>query len=74
MLFLLPLSCLKVADLQYNTIATGHGPILRYNVESLVGNYRDWSMAVEKGAVQVGGGGVTWGYIPWISGCDTQAH
>ena len=43
-----------MADLKYNTLANGHGPILRYNVEQLVTNYRDWSMAVEKGSTQVG--------------------
>ena len=43
----------QVADLKYNTLANGHGPILRYNVEQLVGNYRDWSLAVTKGTVQV---------------------
>ncbi|KAF6259934.1 flavo protein [Scenedesmus sp. NREL 46B-D3] len=43
----------KVSDLKYNTLANGHGPILRYNVEQLVTNYRDWSMAVEKGTTQV---------------------
>lgn len=26
----------KVKDLQYNTIATGHGPVLRYNMPELV--------------------------------------
>lgn len=44
---------LQVADLQYNTIANGHGPIIRYNVEELVGDYKKWSLAVEKGEVQV---------------------
>jgi len=48
------LCSLKVADLQYNTLANGHGPIIRYNVEELVGNYKNWSLAVEKGSVQVG--------------------
>jgi flavorubredoxin len=43
----------QVADLKYNTLANGHGPILRYNMEQLVTNYRDWSMAVEKGSTQV---------------------
>lgn len=43
----------QVADLKYNTLANGHGPILRYNVEQLVTNYRDWSLAVEKGSTQV---------------------
>jgi flavorubredoxin len=27
----------KVKDLPYSTIATGHGPIIRYNLEELVG-------------------------------------
>ncbi len=27
----------KVKDLDYTTIATGHGPIIRYNLEELVG-------------------------------------
>ncbi|KAI8476040.1 MAG: flavoprotein [Monoraphidium minutum] len=43
----------KVEGLQYNTIANGHGPILRYNVESLVNSYRDWSLAVGKIPTQV---------------------
>lgn len=43
----------KVADLKYNTLANGHGPILRYNVEQLVDNYKTWSLSVEKGTVQV---------------------
>jgi flavorubredoxin len=47
------LIAVQVADLKYNTLANGHGPILRYNVEQLVTNYRDWSMAVEKGSTQV---------------------
>ncbi|NER32173.1 MAG: FprA family A-type flavoprotein, partial [Symploca sp. SIO1C4] len=29
-------------------IATGHGPLLRYNVEELVGRYRSWSQAQTK--------------------------
>lgn len=45
---------LQVADMQYNTLANGHGPIIRYNVEELVGDYKKWSLAVEKGATQVG--------------------
>jgi flavorubredoxin len=43
----------QCADLQYNTLANGHGPILRYNVEQLVDNYKQWSLAVEKGTTQV---------------------
>ena len=27
----------KVSDLEYSTIATGHGPLLRYNVSEIVG-------------------------------------
>jgi flavorubredoxin len=45
----------QTADLQYNTLANGHGPIIRYNMEELVDNYKKWSLAVEKGQVQVGG-------------------
>jgi flavorubredoxin len=55
----LSLIAVQVADLKYNTLANGHGPILRYNVEQLVTNYRDWSMAVEKGSTQVRGLRVT---------------
>ena len=29
----------KVAGLEYTTIATGHGPLLRYNLTELVGRY-----------------------------------
>lgn len=29
----------KVKDLEYSTIATGHGPLLRYNVEEIVGRH-----------------------------------
>ena len=29
----------KVKDLDYTTIATGHGPIIRYNLEELVGRW-----------------------------------
>lgn len=43
----------KVAGLNYNTIANGHGPVLRYNMEQLVDQYRDWSLAVGKGTTQV---------------------
>ncbi|GBF98453.1 hypothetical protein Rsub_11098 [Raphidocelis subcapitata] len=43
----------KVEGLAYNTIANGHGPVLRYNMESLVGNYRDWSLAVGKSPTQI---------------------
>lgn len=43
--------------MQYNTLANGHGPIIRYNVEELVENYKQWSLAVEKGTVQVRGKG-----------------
>jgi len=33
---------------EVNTIATGHGPLLRHNVEELVDRYRRWSKAQEK--------------------------
>jgi hypothetical protein len=60
-----PAAPTQVAGLQYNTLANGHGPILRYNVEELVNNYKQWSLAVEKGTTQArgvcGGGGVCTG-------------
>ncbi|CAL5226217.1 g9058 [Coccomyxa viridis] len=43
----------KVKDLDYTTIATGHGPIIRYNLEELVGRYRNWSESVEKATAKV---------------------
>ncbi|AOX02252.1 diflavin flavoprotein A [Moorena producens PAL-8-15-08-1] len=44
------LSALKRMDKlgEVTTIANGHGPLLRHNVEELVGNYRDWSQAKAK--------------------------
>ncbi|GMH33319.1 hypothetical protein BSKO_01153 [Bryopsis sp. KO-2023] len=48
------LSALKrVKDLDYSVIATGHGPLLRYNVEEMVGMYQEWSAAVGKAAASV---------------------
>lgn len=39
----------RMADLpEISTIATGHGPLLRYNIEELVGRYRNWSQAQAK--------------------------
>lgn len=35
------------------TIATGHGPLLKYNIPELVGRYRDWSMAQAKAETTV---------------------
>ncbi len=35
------------------TIATGHGPLLRYNLEELTANYRTWSQAQTKGETNV---------------------
>jgi len=43
----------KVKDLPFTTIANGHGPLLRYNVDELVGRYRTWSEAVGKAAASV---------------------
>ena len=44
------LSALKRMDQleAVNTIATGHGPLLRHNVEELTGRYRRWSQAKTK--------------------------
>ena len=39
----------KTKDLSYSTIACGHGPMLRYNLDDMVGKYKSWSEeAVEK--------------------------
>lgn len=35
------------------TVATGHGPLLRHNVEELVGRYRKWSQAQAKAETSV---------------------
>lgn len=49
------LSALKrMADLpEITTIATGHGPLLRYNLAELVGCYREWSQAQAKAETTV---------------------
>jgi flavorubredoxin/flavin reductase (DIM6/NTAB) family NADH-FMN oxidoreductase RutF len=36
-----------------DTIANGHGPLLRYNVAELTGNYRKWSQEQTKGETTV---------------------
>lgn len=39
----------RMGDLpDITTIATGHGPLLRHNIEELVGRYRTWSQAQAK--------------------------
>jgi len=43
----------KVKDLPYKTIANGHGPILRYNMEELVGKYKQWSEKMGKAPASV---------------------
>jgi len=43
----------KVKDLPYTMIANGHGPILRFNVPELVGNYNSWSLAITKAPTTV---------------------
>ena len=43
----------KVKDLPFTTIANGHGPILRHNLEELVGRYRSWSEQVGKAVASV---------------------
>eukprot|EP00898_Chlorokybus_atmophyticus_P006844 jgi/Chlat1/7160/Chrsp57S06825 len=43
----------KVKDMEFTTIATGHGPLLRYNVQELVGRYKTWSEGVSKGEASV---------------------
>lgn len=50
------LSALKrMAELpELTTIATGHGPLLRHNLQDLVGRYREWSQAQAKTVTTVG--------------------
>lgn len=36
-----------------NTIATGHGPLLRHNLPEMTGNYRSWSQNQTKGETNV---------------------
>ena len=43
----------KVKDLEYGVIANGHGPVLRHNLEELVGRYKSWSESVGKAAASV---------------------
>eukprot|EP00270_Netrium_digitus_P007188 TRINITY_DN2093_c0_g1_i1.p1 TRINITY_DN2093_c0_g1~~TRINITY_DN2093_c0_g1_i1.p1 ORF type:complete len:652 (+),score=178.64 TRINITY_DN2093_c0_g1_i1:50-2005(+) len=39
----------KISQWQFSEIATGHGPLLRYNVEEMMARYANWSKAaVEK--------------------------
>ena len=38
---------------EVQTIATGHGPLLRHNIPELVGRYRDWSQAKAKAETTV---------------------
>jgi len=38
---------------EVQTIATGHGPLLRYHVPEMMGLYRDWSQAQAKAATTV---------------------
>ena len=40
-------------DLKYSIIANGHGPVLRHNLEELVGRYKSWSESVGKAAASV---------------------
>ena len=49
------ISALKRMDQlgEVTTIATGHGPLLRYNVNELVGRYRKWSQAQAKSETSV---------------------
>ncbi|MDJ0733728.1 MAG: diflavin flavoprotein [Nostocaceae cyanobacterium] len=37
-----------------NTIATGHGPLLRHNVKELTGRYRSWSQSQAKAETSIG--------------------
>ncbi|NRB07906.1 MAG: flavin reductase [Richelia sp.] len=50
------MSALKRMDAldKIDTIATGHGPLLRHNVEELTGRYRKWSQSKAKAETTVG--------------------
>ena len=41
------------AELHFGVVANGHGPLLKYNVEELVGRYQTWSAAAGKAATSV---------------------
>lgn len=43
----------QVKDLPYDTICNGHGPMLRYNMEELVGDYATWSAKVGKAPASI---------------------
>lgn len=44
----------KIKDLKVNMVATGHGPLLRYNVVELMNYYQQWSVAaLEKASASV---------------------
>jgi hypothetical protein len=38
----------QVKDLPYETIANGHGPMLKFNMAELVEDYRSWSAKIGK--------------------------
>lgn len=38
----------KCKDLEFRTICTGHGPVLRFNTPELMKRYKEWSEAVGK--------------------------
>jgi flavorubredoxin len=39
---------IQVKDLPYETIANGHGPMLKFNMAELVEDYRSWSAKIGK--------------------------
>jgi flavorubredoxin/flavin reductase (DIM6/NTAB) family NADH-FMN oxidoreductase RutF len=39
---------------EITTIATGHGPLLRYNIKEFVGRYQEWSQTQAKAVTTVG--------------------
>lgn len=43
----------KVKDIPFNTIATGHGPILRHHMPEWVGHYGSWSKDMGKATASV---------------------
>lgn len=43
----------KCANLPFDIVCNGHGPLLKYNVADLVGKYQTWSAAAGKAATSV---------------------
>ncbi|KAG7675217.1 hypothetical protein Ndes2526B_g08081 [Nannochloris sp. 'desiccata'] len=45
--------CASANIMPFGIVANGHGPLLKYNVEELVGKYQTWSAAAGKAATSI---------------------